>query len=176
MIDNKLIGKQIALLRTNKGFTQSELGERLGVSFQAVSKWERGETLPDVGILPELADVLETTVDNILRGGNTCLAFKGKIKVSDMIDGINALKTMGEKLGRDNKIYLSAIDGVNKNLNTHIEEAFNDEYVFEAFVAEAVIGNILQGKYVDMTDIKRSFRYEHFRKIVCEYALKHNMT
>lgn len=176
MVDNKLVGKQIAYLRTNKGITQSELGERLGVSFQAVSKWERGETLPDVGILPELSDILETTVDNILRGGNTSFAFKGKIKVSDMIEGINALKTMGEKLGKDNKIYLSAIEGVNKNLNTNIEDAFSDGYIFEAFVAEAVIGNILEGKYVDMTDIKRSFRYEHFKNIVCEYAEKHNMT
>ena len=56
MIDNEAVGRQIALLRTDKGLTQSELGERLGVSFQAVSKWERGETLPDTGLLPDLAN------------------------------------------------------------------------------------------------------------------------
>lgn len=37
------VGEQIAVLRKAKGLTQSELGERIGVSFQAVSKWERGE-------------------------------------------------------------------------------------------------------------------------------------
>ncbi len=176
MVDNKLIGKQIALLRTRKGVTQSELGERLGVSFQAVSKWERGETLPDTGILIELSDILETSVDNILRGGNVGFDFKGKVKVSDMIEGINCLKKMGELLGKDNQIYLSAIQGINENMNTNISEAFSDDYIFEAFVAETVIGNIMQGMYVDITDIKRSFKHEHFMKIVYGYAKKYNMT
>ena len=176
MVDNKFVGKQIAFLRTSMGITQSELGERLGISFQAVSKWERGETLPDVGILTDLADILETTVDNILRGGKGGFAFKGKIKVAEMIEGINSLKKMGELLGRDNQIYLSAVDGVNKNLNTDIEKAFGDDYAFEAFVAEAVIGNIIQGRYVDITDIKRNFKHNHFKNIVCDYAKKYNMT
>lgn len=63
------IGKQIALLRKAKGLTQSELGDRLGVSFQAVSKWERSETLPDVSVLLDLAKVLETSVDHIFLEG-----------------------------------------------------------------------------------------------------------
>ena len=41
-MDTNLVGNQIAILRRNKGLTQNELGERLGISFQAVSKWERG--------------------------------------------------------------------------------------------------------------------------------------
>ncbi|MBR3754976.1 MAG: helix-turn-helix transcriptional regulator [Clostridia bacterium] len=68
-MDTEKVGKQIALLRKNKKLTQSELGERIGVSFQAVSKWERGETLPDVTLLPDLAKILETTIDFILLGG-----------------------------------------------------------------------------------------------------------
>ena len=68
-MDTKIVGNQIAVLRKGKGLTQSELGERLGVSFQAVSKWERGETLPDTAILLDLAEVLETSVDYILSGG-----------------------------------------------------------------------------------------------------------
>ena len=59
----KTVGNQIAMLRKQKGLTQNDLGERLGVSFQAVSKWERGETLPDTAILLDMAEVLETTVD-----------------------------------------------------------------------------------------------------------------
>ena len=65
-MDNKKIGVTIALLRNNKNMTQADLGERIGVSFQAVSKWERGETLPDISLLPTLADILETTIDYIL--------------------------------------------------------------------------------------------------------------
>ena len=41
-MDMKTVGNQIAALRKEKGLTQAELGERLGISFQAVSKWERG--------------------------------------------------------------------------------------------------------------------------------------
>ncbi|MBQ6795652.1 MAG: helix-turn-helix transcriptional regulator, partial [Clostridia bacterium] len=71
------VAQQIATLRKSKGLTQSELGERVGVSFQAVSKWERGETLPDITLLPELAIVLETSIDNILLGGERQVAYKG---------------------------------------------------------------------------------------------------
>ncbi|MBR4867599.1 MAG: helix-turn-helix transcriptional regulator [Clostridia bacterium] len=46
MINNETVGKQIARLRGDKGLTQTELGERVGVSFQAVSKWERGKPCP----------------------------------------------------------------------------------------------------------------------------------
>ena len=90
------IGQQIAVLRKAKGITQSELGERLGVSFQAVSKWERGETLPDITLLPDLAKVLETTVDFILTGNEKVIEYKGKITVADMKKGLNCLKNAGE--------------------------------------------------------------------------------
>lgn len=174
-IDNISVGKQIALLRNSKNLTQSELGERLNISYQAVSKWERGETLPDTGILPELASILETTVDNILCSSQQHIAYKGTIKVSDMIDGINCLNRMGKLLGDKNIIYTSAIRGINENMNTNIENAFNDDYAFEAFVAEAVIQNIIAGMYTDITDIKRHFKYEHFSEIVCDCARKYNM-
>ncbi len=86
------VGKQIANLRKENNLTQSELGERLGVSFQAVSKWERGETLPDTGILPDLASILRATIDNILSGGEKAISYNGKITVSEMRQGILCLK------------------------------------------------------------------------------------
>lgn len=174
-IDNISVGRQIALLRNSKKLTQAELGERLNISYQAISKWERGETLPDTGLLPELASILETTVDNLLCGNQRHIAYKGTIKVSDMIEGINCLKRMGELLGTENKLYLSAIQGINENMNTNIEKAFTDDYVFEAFVAEAIIQNIIEGMYTDITDIKRHFKHKHFSEIVCDYAKKYKM-
>lgn len=174
-IDNIKVGKTITGLRCNKGFTQAELGERIGVSFQAVSKWERGETLPDVSVLPDLADILETSVDYILRGGDTVLSFKGKISVSDMIDGIMSLKNMGELLGKENIIYRYATDGINRGMNTDIETAFSDDFIFEAFVAEAIIQNLKAGYFIDTTDVKRNFKHEHFRNIVLNYAGKYNI-
>ena len=166
----KKVGEQIAVLRKVKGLTQSELGERIGVSFQAVSKWERGETLPDVTLLPDLAKILETTVDFILLGSEKVIEYKGKFTVTDMKKGFNCLKNAGEYLGAENIIYRAAIKGINTDLNTDIEEAFTNDYVYEAFLAEAIIQNLISGLYVDISDIKNNFKHEHFKNIVVDYC------
>lgn len=171
-MDINAVGNQIAALRKQKGLTQNELGERIGISAQAVSKWERGETLPDTAILLELSEVLETTVDSILSGGRKALSYRGKISVSQMAEGINSLKRMGELLGRDNLLYRHAIDGINEKMNTDIEDAFSDDAVFECFVAEAIIQNLIAGQYIDLTDVKNGFKHRNFRDVVLSYCAK----
>ena len=174
-MDIKNVGSQIAFLRKNKGLTQAELGERLGVSFQAVSKWERGETLPDTAVLLDLAEILETSVDYILTGGTQALHYRGKVTVEEMAEGINALKRMGELLGKENLIYRCAVEGINEKMNTDIEDAFTDDRVFECFVAEAIIQNLASGKYIDLTDVKNGFKHDHFRQVVMKYCAKHRI-
>lgn len=61
------LGKRIAALRRACGMTQGALAEALGVSGQAVSKWENDLTCPDILLLPKLADLLHVTVDTLLR-------------------------------------------------------------------------------------------------------------
>ncbi len=68
MLDNKRIGKFIAEKRKNLSMTQEHLANRLSVSFQAVSKWENGYSLPNVEMLYELAEALGVTTDEILHG------------------------------------------------------------------------------------------------------------
>lgn len=174
-MDTKKVGEQIAVLRKAKGITQSELGERIGVSFQAVSKWERGETLPDITVLPDLAKILETTVDFILLGNEKVIEYKGKFTVTDIKKGLNCLKNAGEYLGTENIIYRAAINGINNNLNTDIEEAFSNDYVFEAFLAEAIIQNLISGLYVDISDVKNNFRHDHFKNIVLDYCNRYGI-
>ena len=171
----KKVGEQIAALRKAKGLTQSELGERIGVSFQAVSKWERGETLPDITLLPDLAKILETTIDYILLGNEKVMEYKGKFTVTDMKKGLNCLKNAGEYLGTENIIYRAAVKGINTDLNTDIEEAFTNDYVFEAFLAEAIIQNLISGLYVDISDVKNNFKHEHFKNIVVDYCNKYGI-
>ena len=60
------LGKRIAMLRKNQGLTQEQLGEKLGVSAQAVSKWENDIACPDITMLPLLADVFGVTTDELL--------------------------------------------------------------------------------------------------------------
>lgn len=63
---NVTIGSTIKTLRIAKGMTQEKLAERLGISSQAVSKWERGITYPDIMYLPVLTKVLNVSSDALL--------------------------------------------------------------------------------------------------------------
>lgn len=67
-MDAKEIGRFICSLRKSKGYPQSALAEMLGISNRTVSKWETGDGLPDISMLPELAKVLGVSVDEILAG------------------------------------------------------------------------------------------------------------
>lgn len=62
------IGKRIAKSRKGKGFTQEGLAEKLGVSSQAVSKWENDVSCPDISLLPSLCRELGITADELLTG------------------------------------------------------------------------------------------------------------
>ena len=65
---NETIGKRIAALRREKSMKQDELAEKLGVTPQAVSKWENDQTCPDISLLPPLAEILGVSVDELLSG------------------------------------------------------------------------------------------------------------
>lgn len=60
------LGSAITALRKQKGMTQQELADRMGVTDKAVSKWERDQSLPDVYALAKLADLFEVTVEQLL--------------------------------------------------------------------------------------------------------------
>ena len=70
-MDQVKIGKLIARLRKNKNLTQQALGDIMGVGHQAVSKWERGNCLPDISIINKLCEVLDITSDELLRISGT---------------------------------------------------------------------------------------------------------
>ena len=59
-------GRKIAQLRKERNITQVEMADKLGISYQAVSNWERGESMPDISKLPELAQIFEVSIDEIL--------------------------------------------------------------------------------------------------------------
>lgn len=69
MLNSIKIGNFLASRRKDLGLTQQQLADKLYVSFQSVSKWEKGASYPNVEILSDLAIALEVTVDEILAGG-----------------------------------------------------------------------------------------------------------
>jgi transcriptional regulator with XRE-family HTH domain len=68
MIDSRKTGAFISKLRKQKDWTQLELANQLKVTHQAVSRWETGESFPDLGILVEIARLLGVRVDDLLSG------------------------------------------------------------------------------------------------------------
>lgn len=62
------IGAFIAALRKSDGLTQQELAEKLNASDKAVSRWERDEGLPDLSIIPAIAELFHVTADELLCG------------------------------------------------------------------------------------------------------------
>ena len=65
---NETLGRRIAWLRLEYGMTQERLAMKMGVTAQAVSKWENDLSAPDIMLLPELARTLGVTVDELLEG------------------------------------------------------------------------------------------------------------
>lgn len=67
-MNQEKIGKFISLSRKNKRLTQEQLAEKMGVSINAVSKWERGLNLPDVSLMEKLCEVLDFTLNELFAG------------------------------------------------------------------------------------------------------------
>jgi transcriptional regulator with XRE-family HTH domain len=69
MIDSRITGAYISRLRREKDWTQQELADRLNISHQAVSRWEKGDSFPDIGTLAQMAGLFGVSVDDLLNGG-----------------------------------------------------------------------------------------------------------
>lgn len=68
LMNKEKTGKMIRQARIDKGYTQSELGDMIGVSNKAISRWENGETFPDIGVIEPLAQMLELRIQDIITG------------------------------------------------------------------------------------------------------------
>lgn len=59
------LSRNISIRRKEKGLTQEQLAQLLGISFQAISKWENAQTMPDISLLPQLAKILDISIDKL---------------------------------------------------------------------------------------------------------------
>ena len=67
-MNQQKIGEFLKHLRTDKGLTQEQLAEEFGVSSRSVSRWENGNTMPDISIIIELADFYDVDIREIIHG------------------------------------------------------------------------------------------------------------
>lgn len=163
-MNSKAIGRYIQFLRKQKNLSQKELSQKLCVSFQAVSKWETGENLPDSSILLDLADVLDTTTDKILSGGSILVRRNKKVNIEDLKEGIAALEDMKVFLGEKSGFYIGAVEGINRRLKINVEDYLKDESGREILLAEALIQCLTNGYYIESSDIDANFRSDTIRR------------
>lgn len=90
------LGMMISSLRKAKGMTQLELTEKMGVTDKAVSKWERDLSYPDINTIPKLADLFDTSVDELMQG-QTAMKENKKNGKSDIVDTV--LRGLGVAMG-----------------------------------------------------------------------------
>lgn len=88
------LGANIATLRKRSGMTQATLAERINFSDKAVSKWERGESIPDVLTLMQLARLFEVSVDDLLKDPNALPEHVGKV---EQVMGNAVVRTLKRK-------------------------------------------------------------------------------
>lgn len=98
---NETIGQRIAKLRKQHGMSQENLAEKLGVSSQAVSKWENDASCPDISLLPQLAKLLGVTVDELLTGNSSevkLLPAEQRKSLDELTLRIRILSSDGDKV------------------------------------------------------------------------------
>ena len=171
------IGKFIQKKRKEKGLTQKELAQKIGVTDKAVSKWERGLGCPDVSILEMLADTLETSILEILKGRNIENEIIKVTEVNDYVkETIKYTRNQTKEIINKIIVFLTLSIALlllilnienTINLNRKYEYDFNNENVLEMKNQIKklqknieIIGNN-QGKYTkeEYEEIKKDLSY-----------------
>jgi transcriptional regulator with XRE-family HTH domain len=119
MLDNQKIGRTIHRLRKGANMTQSELSDQLGISHQAVSKWENGECLPDIEVLLHLAKMFGLSVEDLLLGSPETANFSAKAAIETQTATENQIKAeagTGTEAKSEIRLEASADAGVEQSL------------------------------------------------------------
>lgn len=138
MLDSNVLGERIRVHRVQRGLTQGEFAEIIGVSFQAVSNWERGITPPDVENLMRIAAYFGVLVDELLRPAGD--------KLSMGIDG-GGTKTEFAVITQEGRVvYRGVLGGSNPN-DVGLEKSFSvlSEGIRAALVVNPGIGHVFCG-------------------------------
>ena len=137
------IGRTIQCLRKAKGVTQEKMAQQIGVTFQAISKWENEYTLPDIMMLPVIADYFGVSIDDLFQYQWNVMSSKEKL-ISFMIkNGIIRLK---KPLCTDKASYYINTERFTTNLQMNaIGDAFAECLLEHRVEFDAVVGLAYHG-------------------------------
>lgn len=153
------LGKNIANLRKEKGLTQAELGDLLGVSNQAVSKWEMEMTMPDVMLLPQIANVLGVDLNDLYGTKKDIPEFSvAAPKSEDNTQDRRILNIAAKVEGVDVKIRMPA-----KALQSILDLCFDDDDEQKKALTE-ILDSPMSGTVIDVDndDCKAKISVEEY--------------
>ena len=152
------LGTRLVELRKKYNFTQADIGEKLNVSVQAVSKWENDLSLPDYDYLIKLADLFNTSIDELLGRKKEIVRQEENKDINKLLFKISIKSADGDEININ--LPLSVIKVlVENNSNTNIisgnESLKNIDFASLLSLAEqGVIGEIVNIKSADGDIIK----------------------
>ena len=149
------IGKNIARFRKAKGWTQAELGEKIGVSNQAVSKWESGTSMPDVMLLPVLADAFECYIDELFsREVKTEIHYDHCAEFPWADDNtIRIFQTEGKKIIKSQEANTCIEVAFPRNCNETTRQYFKVEVLGNLMSDSSINGDVVCHGYIDCHEI-----------------------
>ena len=150
------LGKKIATYRKNMNITQEALANQLGISNQAVSKWETEQSYPDVELLPKIADIFNITLDELFdregvpvskvsAGDNAVLPWEDD-------DTLRAVLFVGQRLIQREDLDLTSKKACNAVTLEYCGNVGNIDSYFNVS-CEKVDGNIKAGGYVECGEV-----------------------
>lgn len=160
-IKKETLGKRISSFRKQRNFTQSEFAELLGVTPQAVSKWENDISCPDITLLPDIADIFGITVDELLTGKVKVVTTEKEKKPRKNIDKLRLVIRVLRPMQKPIKIALP-LSVVKRfaRLGVSISNAVGGDYISEEqlsdimnMVDEGIRGVILDIVTEDDTNV-----------------------
>ncbi|MBE6699694.1 MAG: helix-turn-helix transcriptional regulator [Ruminococcaceae bacterium] len=158
------IGKNIASFRKAKGWTQAELGELIGVSNQAVSKWELGTTAPDVMLLPALADAFGCYIDELFsREVKTEIHYDHCAELPWEDDNtIRIFQTVGKKIIKSQEANTCIEVAFPRNCNETTRQYFKVEVFGNLASDSSINGDVVCHGHIDCHEINGDVSAQSF--------------
>lgn len=157
------IGEQILFLRKNRGITQEQLAQKLGITNQAVSKWESGQCMPDIQLLPEIAEYFKVSVDELMgrtsvkNDDDILIILKNKIKYAESGTEMAQIMKVAKALHAIVCVMESQKDDSvfpKFEMDETIEHAIDSEWGFSSITQPDIIATMKRGSVFFSDDHK----------------------
>ena len=147
MFDMNQVGANICKFRKSIGITQMDLADKLGISFQAVSNWERGISMPDISKLNELSVLFDISIDEILGNERACTVIKNLLNDKPTADiSIEEIREIAPILHEDEvESLIEDKDGISIEEISKLAPFLSQEYIDK--IAKEILKEKKKTKY-----------------------------